>query len=399
MNCSPHQNPPLPAPAGPTGPTATILVVDDNPTNLNLLHSALSEHGYRVLIAEDGRSAIERAELATPDLILLDVMMPGIDGFDTCRRIKEIPTAKHIPVVFLSAVDDAAYRNQAKSAGGNGYLGKPVAPDILLHAVRQQLQNRMPPTSAAQPPAAPTQSTDQPPAAPPPNAMDWVSWIDTVAHDMRGQLSITEGFLHILKEAIPDCADPQTEAGDYVRTIGDATVHMNRIIESLIIVRALPQRVLQLKQISLKEAVEHAADAVELLEQCQWSARSGNCDCTVVTDSILLDSVLQTLIGTLARFRDPAAPAPMQLAIKAMSNACYFSIEATGRQLTGPECHHIFNTDIGDRSKRVQGIGVTIMGAAMVMRRIGIKPLASATATGSKIELIIPHAIPTPTAP
>lgn len=79
----------------------TVLIVDDTPGNLALLSDTLSEANYRVLVATDGCSAIEQIQYVKPDIILLDVMMPGIDGFETCSRLKADPTTAPIPVLFM----------------------------------------------------------------------------------------------------------------------------------------------------------------------------------------------------------------------------------------------------------------------------------------------------------
>src|SRR3712207_4995031 len=83
-----------------------ILIVDDTPTNLNVLLDLLEADGFKVVIAEDGERAIALAEYAPPDLILLDILMPGIDGFETCRRLKINPSTQEIPIIFLTAVSD-----------------------------------------------------------------------------------------------------------------------------------------------------------------------------------------------------------------------------------------------------------------------------------------------------
>ena len=87
------------------GDEATILVVDDHPMNLRVLLDSLREQGYRILIARNGEGALRQATIASPDLILLDVMMPpGIDGFETCRRLKQQESTKEIPVIFMTAL-------------------------------------------------------------------------------------------------------------------------------------------------------------------------------------------------------------------------------------------------------------------------------------------------------
>jgi CheY-like chemotaxis protein len=84
--------------------TGIILLVDDNPTNLGVLFESLSDSGFKLLVAQDGESAIEQVSFALPDIILLDVMMPGIDGFETCRRLKANKKTQGIPVIFMTAL-------------------------------------------------------------------------------------------------------------------------------------------------------------------------------------------------------------------------------------------------------------------------------------------------------
>src|SRR5512136_455090 len=85
---------------------ATILLVDDSPTNLKVLTGAITSCGWEILVATEGETAIELAEYAKPDLVLLDVMMPGIDGFETCCRLKANPETCDIPVIFMTALSD-----------------------------------------------------------------------------------------------------------------------------------------------------------------------------------------------------------------------------------------------------------------------------------------------------
>ena len=83
----------------------TLLIVDDNPTNLGVLTDYLEEQGFEILSAEDGYVGLEIAQFAQPDMILLDVMMPGIDGFETCRRLKGDEKTQDIPVIFMTALE------------------------------------------------------------------------------------------------------------------------------------------------------------------------------------------------------------------------------------------------------------------------------------------------------
>lgn len=120
----------------------TILVIDDTPANVSLLLDALAESGYRVLIAESGGGALEQLEHAVPDLILLDVVMPGIDGFATCARIKARREWAEIPVLFMTALTEPDEKVRAFAAGAVDYITKPVYPPEVLARVAAHLQIR-----------------------------------------------------------------------------------------------------------------------------------------------------------------------------------------------------------------------------------------------------------------
>jgi CheY-like chemotaxis protein/DNA-binding CsgD family transcriptional regulator len=124
-----------------------ILIVDDTPDNLALLSDTLQAAGYAVLVALDGASALERLKLITPDAVLLDAMMPGMDGFATCRLIKAEPRNRHLPVIFMTALTDSEHVVQGFRVGGVDYVTKPVRPNevvarIAAHVQRSQAQRQ-----------------------------------------------------------------------------------------------------------------------------------------------------------------------------------------------------------------------------------------------------------------
>lgn len=119
--------------------TGIILLVDDNPTNLGVLFESLSDSGFKLLVAQDGESAIEQVSFALPDIILLDVMMPGIDGFETCRRLKANKKTQGIPVIFMTALAETVDKVKGFSVGAVDYITKPFQPEEVLARVRCHL--------------------------------------------------------------------------------------------------------------------------------------------------------------------------------------------------------------------------------------------------------------------
>jgi two-component system sensor histidine kinase/response regulator len=121
---------------------ATILIVDDTPANLSVLVDTLSEAGYHLMVAEDGEDALAQTAHTQPDLILLDVMMPGLDGFETCRRLKAKPRTRDIPVLFMTALTDTTEKVRAFAAGAVDYITKPIQHEEALARISTHLTLR-----------------------------------------------------------------------------------------------------------------------------------------------------------------------------------------------------------------------------------------------------------------
>ena len=117
-----------------------VLIVDDVPDNLSLLHDALDESGYTVLVALDGASALQRAAQARPDIVLLDAMMPGMDGFEVARRLKADAATAHIPIIFMTGLTETEHLVAALDAGGTDYVTKPIKPKEVLARMNVHLQ-------------------------------------------------------------------------------------------------------------------------------------------------------------------------------------------------------------------------------------------------------------------
>ena len=113
-----------------------VLVVDDTPDNLDMLMMLLETQGYQVFQAKNGKRAIEVAHQERPDMVLLDVMMPGIDGFETCQRLKESEVTKHIPVIFMTALSDTEHKIKGFQIGAVDYISKPFQHQEVLARVK-----------------------------------------------------------------------------------------------------------------------------------------------------------------------------------------------------------------------------------------------------------------------
>ncbi|MBD3306518.1 response regulator, partial [candidate division KSB3 bacterium] len=121
---------------------STILLVDDNPSNLEVLYNSLGQNTFEILISQDGESALLQAEQEQPDLILLDVLMPGLDGFETCRKLKANAATQAIPVIFMTALVEINDKLEGFEAGAVDYITKPLQPQEVVARVKTHLTLR-----------------------------------------------------------------------------------------------------------------------------------------------------------------------------------------------------------------------------------------------------------------
>jgi twitching motility two-component system response regulator PilH len=117
-----------------------VLVVDDSITQRQLMSNALADLGLTVLIATDGIEALEQIESTQPDIVVLDIVMPRMNGYEVCRTIKSNPTTQHVPVVICSSKSEEFDRYWGMKQGADAYLTKPIQPKQLLVTVRQLLE-------------------------------------------------------------------------------------------------------------------------------------------------------------------------------------------------------------------------------------------------------------------
>jgi two-component system sensor histidine kinase/response regulator len=202
-----------------------ILVVDDTPANLRLLAGMLAEQGYKVRPAPNGKLALMAAHAAPPDLVLLDINMPGMNGYEVCAVLKEDPLTRDVPVIFISALDQTEDKVKAFTLGGVDYIAKPfqieevlarVKTHLTLYALQRQL------TAANQELRAANAELEA-------SNADLNAFAHTVAHDLKNPLSTVIGFSSLLEtrftrmepEKIADSLQRITRTGYKMRDIID----------------------------------------------------------------------------------------------------------------------------------------------------------------------------------
>jgi signal transduction histidine kinase len=195
--------------------TATILIVDDTPANLALIVEYLEARHFRMLVAQGGEEGLQRAALVQPDLILLDAIMPGIDGFEVCRRLKAHEPTRDIPVIFMTSLADTQDKLTAFAVGAVDYVVKPLQVEEVMARVNAQLALR----------AMHRQLT----AA----NRELEAFTYSVSHDLRAPLRAISSFAHILQK---DCRENMGEEGQRcLDKIIATSARMATLIEDLLL--------------------------------------------------------------------------------------------------------------------------------------------------------------------
>jgi signal transduction histidine kinase len=201
----------------------TLLIVDDTPANVSILFDFLIENGFKVLVAGNGKRAIQRAKYAKPDLILLDVMMQEIDGFETCKILKSDEQTKDIPIIFMSALTDTVDKVKGFQLGAADYIAKPVQHEEVLaritsqltfYNIKKQLQVH-------------TLELEK-------RNMELDAFAHTVAHDLKNPLNAIIGYTEMLEEECSTDRLPDKEMIDTLHLVVQAGHKMVSIIDALL---------------------------------------------------------------------------------------------------------------------------------------------------------------------
>lgn len=207
---------------------ADILIVDDSLNNLRILSKILTDKGYKVRKAIDGKRALKTVQVVTPDLILLDIMMPGMDGYEVCRCLKRMPTIRDIPVIFISALDDEMDKVLAFGIGGVDYIHKPFQLQEVLARVENHLTLRQQQKQLEEQNARLQQEIKERQKA---EAALHV-YLHAVSHDLRNPVT---GMLMVLKNLLKNQQDGKIAiSASIVERMANSCDRQLNLIESLL---------------------------------------------------------------------------------------------------------------------------------------------------------------------
>lgn len=230
----------------------TILLVDDTPENLGVLSDMLEAAGYSVQRATSGQAALESVHKDPPDLILLDIMMPGMTGFEVCEKLKADETTEAIPVIFISALNDIRDRINAFNVGGVDYVAKPFFVQEVLARVRTHLALRF----ARQALEEKLQEVET-------QNEELDAFSHTVAHDLKNPITILSGYVEFLRLDLEDVAtDEQT---DFLAAIERSVHKMRNIVEELLLLAGIRKQDIVITDLAMHDVTTDALTRVSNL--------------------------------------------------------------------------------------------------------------------------------------
>ncbi|MDM8547254.1 sensor histidine kinase [Candidatus Venteria ishoeyi] len=227
-----------------------ILVVDDIPSNLHLLFRYLKRLDFKVLIAENGEHALKQLGYCHPDLILLDIMMPGVDGFEVCRRLKKNPATADIPVIFMSALTETIDKVTGFEVGGVDYLTKPLQYEEVLARINAHLSlNELRQTLTHKNAALRQQNKEL------------QAFGHTVAHDLKTPVNGLLGSAEALRANLGENLTPR--ADKYLSFINQTSQKIRHIIDALLLLSESREAEVALTPLDMPSIIDSAIQRLE----------------------------------------------------------------------------------------------------------------------------------------
>ncbi|HIK13199.1 MAG TPA: response regulator [Oscillatoriaceae cyanobacterium M33_DOE_052] len=347
----------------------TILIVDDTTTNLAVISRTLRNAGFKILVAKDGEKALQVVELETPDLILMDVIMPGIDGFETCRRIKENSGTKDIPVIFMTALADTVDKVKGLSMGAVDYITKPFQEEEVLARVKQHLRmHYLTRKLEEQNALLQKEIKDRKTAQEASSAKS--QFLAKMSHELRTPLNAILGFAQLMER---DDRLSQ-EQREYLGIISRSGEHLLNLINDVLEMSKIEAGRVTLKETSfdlsamlksIEEMFALKAQSKGLLLEIQSFPEVPQC---IKTDEGKLRQVLINILGNAIKFTETGS---VKLCVEVQNRGddpteeqLHFMIQDSGPGITPEEIHTIFEpfvqAELGRKSNQGTGLGLPI---------------------------------------
>ncbi|HEY9834538.1 MAG TPA: ATP-binding protein [Stenomitos sp.] len=301
-----------------------ILIVDDQPDNLRLLSTTLTDAGYKVKSAISAQMALIGLQTALPELILLDIMMPDINGYQLCQQLKTDIHTQEIPVIFLSALDDEVDKLRAFEIGGVDYITKPFKTQEVLARVKNQLtlvrqQQRI--TEQNLQLIQQNQRLEQlnikltqANAELLRSNKDLEEFAYIAAHDLRSPLQILKAFTYLLSQKYQGVFDDKADR--YITRIAEAGYRMERLIQDLLNYSRVGAKALELERLDCNQLLQQVLSNLQVEIESTGAAISHEELPTVIGNATQLAQLFQNLISNAIKFRHPEVLPQVKISVE-----------------------------------------------------------------------------------
>ena len=365
-----------------------ILIVDDDPTNVHVLVDVLSNEGFQVSVAMSGDEALVQVERVNPDIILLDIIMPGIDGFETCRRLKANPATSDIPVIFMTALADTANTVTGFEVGGVDYITKPVQHEEVLARMNTQLTIRKQQRRIQRQNAQLKElnaSKDK--------------FFSIISHDLRNPFSGFLSCIHLLEEGV-DAWEPDqiTEITALLRTSAE---HLSALLENLLTWSRVQQGLIDyhvercdLHLFAVRNIKLFTPNADHKQISLTHSIPEQTC---VSADLNMVDTIMRNLLSNALKFTSSGGT--VHLSARRNQQHVEVSVSDTGIGIAAQHLSKLFRIDAkykrpGTAQEKGTGLGL-ILCREFVEHHGGRMWVESDVKKGSTFKFTLPHESPT----
>jgi signal transduction histidine kinase len=344
---------------------ANILIVDDTPNNLHLLSSMLEEQGYEVRCANSGAIALRAVEMEHPDIILLDINMPNMNGYEVCERLKLDLRTRDIPVIFLSALSETIDKVKAFRIGGIDYITKPFQLEEVLARVENHISLRRMQIELQQAKTQAIKALEQEQEL---NHLK-SEFVSMISHDFRNPLTSIQGFAGLL-----ECGSklPSPEIiNRYVSKINNAVDHLLCLLDEILLIGSIESGKIQYHPVS----VNLEEFCYELIDTLQYSLGNQHQICFSCSDNtgaemdiVLLQRILTNLLSNAIKYSPSGSK--IDLVLECQNHVTIFQIRDQGMGIPIENQSHLFEAFY--RCNNVGDIKGTGLGLAIVKKCVEV---------------------------
>lgn len=369
----------------------SILIVDDTPNNLHLLSTMLENLGYEIRCTNSGAMALVAVNTEHPDLILLDISMPDMNGYEVCQRLKANEATSDIPVIFLSALSEAIDKVKAFQLGGVDYITKPFQVEEVLARIENQLRFQRLQAELQQARLDALRALEQEKKL---NHLK-SEFVSMVSHDFRTPLTSIQGFAELLR--CSGCVPPLDVVNRYVDKINSAIDHLLYLLEKVLLIGSVEAGKMQCQPI----AINLEKLCRDLVDTLQLSAENGHqirfswvgTSTQAEMDATLLQQILTNLLSNAIKYSPNGAPVDFKL--DCQEHVAIFQVCDRGIGIPAENQPYLFEAFY--RSGNVGNIKGTGLGLAVVKQCVdahcGQIFLESMEGEGTRVTVTLPRYI------